>query len=421
MRNTSAAFLLSLLLCLAVTARQGHRPNLADFQVYDAAAELVHEHRSVHMYDGADDEAVFQLKFADEQSRLGQAARKLGIEKVRLYIYPPILADFVLPFAFVSASTAGALWDLLNVAVILLTALLMARELNLRWNSLAGLGVLLGLLALFGTGMCLIWGQVTVLLLLLWMAGIHFYRRGWYAASASVLAVATAIKLTPLLVVVPFFIWREWKWLRAYAAVLALCFLAMAVVNTPASLTDYFFHVMPSMAGGGVPNFENKSIPAAMQLLYVALHGGAMESVTMAIPKYVVTIGKACSLALVAFAMLCVYRVGFAMRSLDRRMTLALFALLSAAIAPISWKHAYVVAFLPLGFFWAEAFRERVSGAQLTVLALCSIELGSFLFDSVAVKATHGVVLGLLSFLAPGAGVLLVFYGLLRMRAPEPA
>jgi hypothetical protein len=420
-QRTTIAFLLALFICLAVTARQVHKPNLADFQVYDAAAELVHEHRSIHMYDGADNEAVFQLKFADEQSPFGQAARHLGIDKVRLYIYPPILADFVLPFAFVSAATAGKLWDLLNLAAIFLIALLMARELNLRPTSLGGLAVLLGLFALFGTGMCLIWGQVTVLLLLLWMAGIHFYRRGWYAGSASVLAVATAIKLTPLLVIVPFLIWREWKWLRAYAVVLLACFVGMALVNTPASLTDYFFHVMPSMAGGGIPNFENKSIPAAMQLLYVTLHGGATQPVTMAIPTYIVTIGKAFSLAFVALAILCVYRVGFAMRGVDRRMTLALFALLSACIAPISWKHAYVVAFLPLGFFWAEAFRKQISGPRLTFLALCSIELGSFFFDSVATKATHGILFGLLSFLAPAAGVLLVFHGLLRMRPAQTA
>ena len=416
MGRTGAAFLLALLLCLGMTARQVARPNLADFQVYDAAAELVHQHHSVHMYDGADSEPVFQLKFADPASPFGQAAQRLGIPRVRLYIYPPILADLVLPFAFVSAAAAGKLWLLLNVAAILLTAWLMARDLNLRWNSLGAPAVLAGLLALFATGMCLIWGQVTLVLLLLWMCGIYFYRRGWYAASAVVLALATAIKLTPLLVIVPFFIWREWKWLRAYSVALLACFALMALVNQPASLTDYFLHVMPTMSGGGIPDLQNKSIPSAVQLLWVTLHGGNPNPVTMAIPTWVAAIGKALSLLFVALAMLAVYRLGAAMRMVDRRMTLALFALLSACVAPISWKHAYVVAFLPLCYLWADAFRAKLSGFQLAFLTFCSIELGSFFFDSVAVKATHGVPLGLLSFLAPATGVLLVFYTFSQMR-----
>ncbi len=424
MRRVQAAFLFTLLVCFAITGRQAQKPNLADFQVYDAAAELVHERQSPHMYDGADNEAVFKLKFADVASPFGQAARHLGVDQVRLYIYPPILADLLLPFAFVSAATAGKLWLLVNFAAILLTSWIMARELGVRAVSPGGLLILLGLLALFGTGMCLIWGQVTLVLLLLWTAGIHLYRRGWLAASASVLALATAIKLTPLLIVVPFVLWREWRWLRVYAAVLVGCFAAMLLVNSPATLTDYAMHVMPSMSGGGVPDFENKSLLSSVQLLYLTLHGAAVHPVTMPVPKGAITAGKAVSLALVLVAMGVVARVGAAMRGEDRRMTLALFALLSAAIAPISWKHAYVVAFLPLAFFWVDAFRRSVATWELALLTLCSIELGSFVFDSVIVKATHGMLFGVLSFVAPGAAILLVLAGLLPMRrasAAQPA
>ncbi len=399
-----------------MNARQAHKPNLADFQVYDAAAELVHEHNSVHMYDGADDEPVFQLKFANATSPFGEAARHLGIAQVRLYIYPPILADLVLPFAFVSGATAGKLWLLCNIIALFLIAYLMVRDLELRWNGPGAAAVFIGLLSLFATGMCLIWGQVTLMLLLLWMAGIYFYRRGWYAASAFALALATAIKLTPLLIIVPFLIWREWKWLRAYVGSVILLFAAMAVINTPASLTDYFVHVMPSMAGGGVPDLENKSILASTQLVWVALHHGNLKTVTMAVPTYVASIGKVVSLALVAFALALVFRLGTRMQMADRRVTLALFALLSACIAPISWKHAYVVAFLPLAYLWADAFRRRLSTLHLVALTLCSIEIGSFFFDAVVVKVTHGVLLGLLSALGPAAGIALVFYTFLHMR-----
>lgn len=419
--RAKVSFLLVLLVCLIAAARQVHRPNLADFQVYDAAAELVHEGQSVHMYDGADDEAVFQLKFAPDGSRFARAAQRIGANPVRLYIYPPILADMVLPLAFVSAATAGKLWLAINFVALLVTAWLMIRLLELRPWSAGAAAVLVGLFALYSTGMCLIWGQITILLLLLWMSGIYFYRRGWHAASAVVLALATAIKLTPLLVIVPFLIWREWKWLRGYVIALLVFFGAMCAINTPASLTDYVFHVMPSMSGGGIPDFENKSLLAAAQLFYVTLHGGNPKPVTMAIPKFVATIGKVFSLGIVLLALGWVYRLSAAMRMADRTMTLALFALLSVCVAPISWKHAYVVVFLVLAILWAEALRKEFSGWYLALLSFCSIELGSFVFDSVAVKVTHGVLEGALSFLAPVAGIVLVFATFARMKRTEAA
>jgi hypothetical protein len=139
----------------------------------------------------------------------------------------------------------------------------------------------------------------------------------------------------------------------------------------------------------------------------------------MLIPKAVITIGKACSSAIVTLAILIVYRLRSKMRMPDRIMTLALFAILSTAISPVSWRHAYIVGFLALSLLWAEALRQPTSSLYLLFLTLCSIELGSFRFDFIAVAYTHGVVLGLLSFLAPTVAVLLVLFRLWKMRPTE--
>ncbi len=413
------ALVLSLLLCLGLAARQVHKPNLADFYVYDAAGKVVEQHHSKDMYDGADTGEPFGLRFVDRQTPLGRAAQSIGLDQVRLYIYPPILADLVLPLSYLPALSAGKVWLALNFGALLLVAWIMTLTLSIPVLSLGSLALFVGIFSMFATGMCLIWGQITILLLLLWMLGIYWYQRRWYAASAFALALATAIKLTPLLVVVPLILWREWRWLRAYAVSLLLLFAFMLAVNTPASLTDYVFHVMPSMSGGGTPDLENKSLLSSVQLFYVTLRGGDPNPVHMAIPPLVITIGKLLSLAVMVAATGLLVRLGTGMRMLDRRMTLALFALLSACLAPISWKHAYVVVFLALSFLWADAFRRGISNIAILLLALCSIELGSFLFDSVAVKATHGIVLGLLSFLGPGTGILLVMVRLLDMRAED--
>ena len=415
-RSVTAAFLLTLLLCLAMTARQLHKPNLADFEVYDAAAETVHEHASGHMYDDADTGAPFSLRFVNPEMPLTYAAHHLGIAQVRLYIYPPILADLVLPLTFVSAHTAGELWVLVNLLALGGTAFLTARLLGVRPVSLPGAAILVGLLLLYSTAFCLIWGQVTILLLLFWTAGMFFYQRGWYAASAFIFALATAIKLTPLVVVAPMLIWREWRWVRDYAVSLAALIALMLAVNGSAPLTDYVSHVMPTMAVAGTSDFENKSLLSSVQLLYAALHGNSLKTATPAAPHGIITAAKAFSLALAGAAFLLVWRLGRAMTIPDRLLSLSLFGLLSVCIAPISWKHAYIVAYLPLALMWARAFQQRLTLPALWLLAFVSVELGSFFFDSVATKLFHGVPLGLLSFLGPGTGLLLVLWQLAAMQ-----
>ena len=168
------------------------------------------------------------------------------------------------------------------------------------------------------------------------------------------------------------------------------------------------------MSGGGMPDFENKSLLSCVQLLYVGLHHGDTRHVAMLIPHAVVAAGKLLSLLIGVAAVVWIARLGRALGAEDRRMTLALLALRSVCLAPISWKHAYIAAFLPLCLFWGEAFRRRLSGRSLIVLTFCSIELGSFFFDDVIGKVTHGPVFGVLCFVAPAAGILLFFYRLHR-------
>ncbi|RRA48564.1 glycosyltransferase family 87 protein [Acidipila sp. EB88] len=415
MSRSQIALLIVLLVCLITTGRQVHTPNLADFQVYDTAAAVARAHGGSHIYDGADTGTDPQLRFATETTLYAHAARGLGIPRLRLYVYPPVLADMLIPFSLVPATEGGRWWLAANVAALLLIAALTTQMLRLPWVSLGSLGVLIGLFALFSTVMCLIWGQITILLLLLLTAAILCYLRGWHTAAAFMLALATVIKLTPLLVVAPLFCWCEWRLLRAYAGWLAVTGLLICVVNSPASLVDYFLHVMPSMSSA-LPNFENKSLLSSIQLLYVTLHGGDAASVSIEVPLLLIRLGKLCSLLLVMAAVGCVARFGRQMQLPDRAMTLALFALISTCVSPVSWKHAYILSFVALALLWSNALRRPLTPMHLALLTLCSIELGSFVFDQVAIKLTHGVGAGLASMLAPVAGIVLVFTTLLQMR-----
>ena len=421
MRVAKAALALVLLLCIAMTVHQVHRPNLADFQVYDTAAELVLHGQSRHIYDDADTGIDPQLRFSAPDTAYAQMAQRHGIDRIRLYVYPPILADLLVPLAFFPAGAAAKLWLVLNLAALLVVVWLMAGIVGAPVAGRGGAMLAIGLLSLFATGMCLIWGQITIMLLLLWTAGLYAYARGFKGVSAFMLALATAIKLTPLLVVVPFLVWRDWKWLGAYTLSVLSMIVAMLAANGSA-LLDYVRHVMPSMSGG-VPNLENKSLVSSVELIYVALHGGAVKHETLLVPPNVLLLAKLLSLLAAAAVLLLLVRAGRALPLRGRTLTIALIALVSTCVSPVSWKHAYVVEFLPLALLWAEALRSRLSAAELTLLTVCSIGLGSLFVDSVAGKLLHGLPLAVESLFTPGCGVILAIYFLAKRRplAAQPA
>jgi hypothetical protein len=408
MRIERAALALVLLLCLVMTAHQLRRPTLADFQVYETASVLLVHHQRSHIYDDADTGVDPQIRFSSPDTVFARTAQRDGISRVRLYVYPPILADLITPLALLPLRVAGELWLVLNFAALLLTVWITSRLIALPLMSYGTLALTIGLFSLFATGMGLIWGQVTILLVLLWAIGMYAYAQDRKGISAFALALATAIKLTPLMIVVPFVFWGDWKWLRDYVGSFAVLIAAMFVCNG-ASVIDYVTHVMPSMSAG-VPNLENKSLVSSVELVYAAMHGGAVRFETMAVPHSMAAVAKAVALLAGIAVLYVAARAGRRLSMAGRMLTFALIALVSTCISPVSWKHAYVVEFLPLALLWADALRRKSSFGQLALLTLCSIELGSFFFDSIAAKLLHGLPLALESFFAPLCGIVLALY-----------
>ena len=402
---------LVLFICVGITAGQFYRSNPArfqgDFQVYATASSLVLHGESSHIFDGAATGDDPQQRWANVGTVYSDAATKLGIKRVQLYVYPPILADLLVPLVILPERAAEVVWILINVFALLLTALLLAKLLEVRISVLAP-----AVAASYAVGTCILWGQVTILFLLLWTASIFAYAQGRVPVSAVAMALATSIKLTPLIVIAPFFIWCDWKWLRSYALSFAALFAAMCAVNGPSAVTIYLKDVIPAMSRG-VVNTENKSIGSSVQLLYASLHGSSVtigKTVTSPSPHAVLILGNVLALALVIAVLAAIARAGRHLNTSGRLLALSMLALVSACAAPVSWRHAYVVALLPLVMLWTRALRERTALRDLALLGLCTLELGSFVFDTLTGHLVHGVLLACESFLAPTCALVLAFY-----------
>jgi len=215
------------------------------------------------------------------------------------------------------------------------------------------------------------YGQVTMVLFALWSAGILLYGRGWKRTSALVLSVATLVKMTPLLVVVPILIWRDWKWIRWFAAGMAAGCLLMCFENSPNTLYFYLQHVVPPMSAGVVTR-ENRSIASAIGMIWS--NGREYPGAT---PYRVVLVGKLLSAALVAMAAFLTDRSQRQRQGAGPTLILAAFALLSLYISPVTWLDALVIGYILLALLWKRMLDGGRPRAELMLLFATTVAMGT--------------------------------------------
>lgn len=412
------AALITLVILFALSVSEIHKwdssPYQLDFKVYLTAAQLVHEHKSADIYNEADTGRNPQTLYASPDSKFQHAASELGIPAIWLYVYPPTLADLLVPFTFLSLVHACDAWLALNILTVVFAAMLVTWMVYGRVYSLACLGIFAGML-LFRSN---IWGfsqgQICCVLFLLWIAGIACYAKGFSRTSAALFALATAIKLTPLLVLLPLLLWREWRWARWFTASLVVIFVLLCLINGPHVLADYAFHVMPPMSVG-FPSFSNISLPSGMQQLYLGLTGHDFQGEHAISPRVVVLGSKIVTAFVLIAALFSIYKLGRIRSVMDRAKVLGFVALLSLYCSPVAWRSAYSVVFLTAFFLWREAFQHGVSKFELFLLVFCTLEF-SFFFDTIFVRFAHGVLLSSTALIAPVSGCVLIFYTLRKMR-----
>lgn len=394
-----------------------HPDRQVDFRVYLTAAQLVRQNAGVKLYDQADTGENPQIRLAPPHSLFQHTASSLGIPSVRLYVYPPTLADLLVPFTFLSLRHAINSWLVFNLLCLLLTAILLTWLLCGRIAPLAALGLFAAMFCLRGNIFALEQGQISIVLLLLWTAGIVFYGKQSVGVSAAAMALAAAIKLTPLLVVLPFFFWKEWKWLRWFSASILAISLALCVINGPHALLDYVLHVMPPMSTG-FSHIDNLSLSSGLTQLYLGLTGGDFRTPDLPIPHLAAEAIKAIVLCVFAAALFLVYRIGPLRSTLQQAQVLSLLALLSLCCSPISWRSAFGLASLAAVFLWKQALDRSTSAPALLLLVVCTLEF-SFFLDTIVERLTHGILLSTTALLAPATGCVLIFCTLLQIQRSQ--
>jgi len=300
-----------------------------------------------------------------------------------LYLYPPLLADILAPISKVPANLAALIWRLFNLALVFLSVQLLARMLRVPFLSFEFAVMTLAAYSFFPISEAIFAGQISVVMLALWTVGIVAYSRDRIILSAAAFALATAFKVTPILIVPLFFIWKDRRWLISYVAFSLGLVAAMVGLNGIHNVTVY--PSVLSAMGGGIPAEANKTLSSLANWVYFG-RVFPPEPALAEMPQRPYGLLIAAKAISGAFYLLCLYLVwrGRLIGRSYRTEAIATFALIITIASPVSWRHAYCAVFITLAIFWARALRSSSRSLHTVLLALTSITVGCVFLDAAA-------------------------------------
>lgn len=334
-------------------------PPRLDFSAYYVAGSLASEKPPERLYyhsvyaDGRIDPAAYADGWPKVTSRY-------GVSKAITFVYPPLFAVLMKPFAYFSYDVAYVLWTIVTV-VLTFASVLFSLSLGQKRVSIElALILIVGLFSYFPFYEELVLGQVGSLILFVCACGIWLLSRNRIWSSAFCLALATMIKITPIIAVPLLVFHRKWKWLAAYGCWM-VCMLAFSIWQAGWAAHAQFLHsVMPSVSCG-IPSSYNASIVVYIQELFLGYVPTA--KLPLALPALACTVSKAVSFVIFVAMIIRFY---FYRRQQNLIRDLILMILVSLVISPISWWHHYTIALLPFIYLWCTM--RRGSGTDPLLL-----------------------------------------------------
>jgi hypothetical protein len=354
-REAALSWVLLVVFCMAqlVTFARGlAAPPVkrgVDFSAYYLAGKVISEKPAQSLYDlpmFADGRMNLNTEDADS-SRWHAEAVRYGVPYWAPYIYPPFFAVIMQPLARLSFATAYLVWTAVTVLAVVGGLLLTLSVAGVRVGSRLALVLGVGLFSYYPLFDNLFFGQISGVILLLFAACLWLLKRERVWMSALCLAVATSIKLTPVLVVPVLIFHRRWKWLAAYALwMLALLGLSVGQAGWAAH-AEFLHKVLPSMSCGS-PVCQNASVVAWVQEIFMG-HVPVSKHPPLTIPAYACAVSR-----YVAFAVYCLMLVRFYLRRRDGLLVrdIVIMVLLGIVLSPISWLHHLTLALLGFVYLW---------------------------------------------------------------------
>lgn len=362
-----------------------------NFQMYYTAACLVRDGMSVHIYDVVDQNKNPQLLFADPSSVWARTARAHGISRITLYLYPPTLADLIVPLTLLPVSAAFAVWTVLNLLMIVGLSSVFTRMMDM--NFLGATALVAALVLLYRPTLNTFhWGQTSILLAFLVTVGFGLYASGRKNIAALLFVLAIAIKLEPVILIIPLLAWRDWKCLRSITVWAILLSMALWAVNGGDALRLYFLHQLPAMASGklGTGGFDvNRSLG---NLFYTYL-GGAYSGISSRALAWTVRLVSVFILG--AAGWLSWSKRGEILTWRQQFEIGIIFLLLACCLSPYSWFYNWALSAPVIVMFYKRTWDGKANLVEIALLIALLLSLVTTRFNMALVSPVLGVALAI--------------------------
>ena len=395
-----------------------------DFPVYYVAGLVARgeDDKNLYSYRETDDpespgeKSVInpQLDYANPNSTYARIAE--NTTKVELqYLYPPFFALLISPLTYLPFQIAAQVWYVLTYLFVGISIFLTVKMAYKNFlTAILAAGFLLLLADLAFPLQDLLWvGNVGALILFFCATGIYLQKNNRSASSALFIALAVFIKLTPLIIVPLMIMRRQWKWLGAFAT-WSVLLLAVSVWQLGwQNHNEFLTKVMPAMSNG-VAERNNRSLLSAFQFIKFGKIplSEDIQSGAVVMPKSSEGLFKI-SAALIFFGILYyLWRVNKTASGLVTEMYLLL--LLSLIISPVSWRHGYILAVVPMIFIWLHPLTQKWSVFEFLMLTTATVAVFSILPDY-ALAVSNNFLFQMLMVSVMPVGVLISMFLLLKI------
>lgn len=385
-----------------------------DYGAYYVAARVISEGEAVSPYhvDRLPDGHMRFVAPAPPASEWQHIASHRGVFTSMPFIYPPFFAVLLQPLARLPFETSYAVWRGLELlflaAAVWLTA--GAGEHRLHQDEWLYLAVILCTFAPFADEILI--GQVGSFVLLLVSVGVWMLKRQKDIPSAIAFAAAALVKVTPLMVVPVMLLHRRWRWLGVYTVALA-AMLSFSVWQAGwKSHREFATSILPAISCGA-PDRDNMSLFASIEQISLGYMPDSLAS-TIMVSKTGCNLAKIIALGL---ALLLLVRVALHHSPENTGEHAVMMMLATLPLSPISWRHQYTLALLPLLYLWGRV-QDRTD--RMLVYGLFAAVSTNILGLLVALTDQHRFAI-LLGTIVPGIALVLAYRRLRPLKTQHAA
>jgi Protein of unknown function (DUF2029). len=322
------------------------------------------------------------------------------------YLYPPVLAELMMPLALLPLPLAAYVWFLISLSAAVVAARLSATLADLQRNEgsetprqlptrstanvnqrlvtfITDLSTRRSFIALLVAVILLRFildnfklGQVNLIITALAVAHVYFYATNRLRWSVLMFALAVAIKLTPALLLAYHLAKRRWR----FAAVCAACSgLLMAASFLPfgaratATFNVFFNRTVRNQQGFDLAYGGNQSLRGFVARLSDETRAANHQQVSD-IPTDDSVREPSSTLTLVLAAILLIGAVAAAAVARSEMAAAAPFFCCMVMLSPLSWKAHFVILILPVAFVIQCALEESsIIRKRLLLVALLAV------------------------------------------------